>query len=85
MHVFGSTISEKCKTTWRNPAIGCPLCGPGGPFLNSEAGILVRYLNTGPFLNSEACIIVITYNQCWGSKMFIPDPGSEVFHPGYMV
>jgi len=68
MHVFGSTISEKCKTTWRNPAIGCPLCGPGGPFLNSEA-----------------CIIVITYNQCWGSKMFIPDPGSEVFHPGYMV
>ncbi len=26
-----------------------------------------------------------TKNQCCGFEMFIPDPGSEFFHPGYRV
>jgi hypothetical protein len=26
-----------------------------------------------------------SYKQCCGSGMFIPDPGSEFFHPGSLV
>jgi hypothetical protein len=26
-----------------------------------------------------------TFYQCCGSRMFIPDPGSEFFHPGSRV
>jgi len=56
--VYFINISEKCNTTLRNSATGCPLIGPGGPLLNSKGTpfIITVLLLTGPIMKSRGLL-----------------------------